>query len=345
MAVTATRASRAPRGSGRGIGAAILPLAAGAAAAWAGGGARLRGGGVAEGQGEPQQAAHPQLPEPSGQQEERRRHIHPELVHKNPKRRDHQRDQQPEQTPAAIAPLAGKSAEPHQQREEQIELLLHPQRPGLGEGIEFGGGAEIIHRQPVQDQVGGAEQRPPADTQHLARIRIHQTEGHRRDQHTEQQGGQQAPDAAAIETEHQIAQAAGGPLGQGTGDHEARDHEEHIHPEVAAGQQAGAQVVHDHRQHRNGPQAIDFGAVRGRGVESGVVFGAAGCVGGPTWALAHGSRALALSPATKGVGGRSVAGSRGAAASRSSISQTGKRLIALRARRELVRSCSLIASQ
>jgi hypothetical protein len=45
------------------------------------------------------------------------------------------------------------------------------------------------------------------------------------------------------------------------GDQEPRDHEEDVHPDIAAGKVGDPGMVEHHWQHRDGAQSVDVGAV------------------------------------------------------------------------------------
>ena len=60
---------------------------------------------------------------------------------------------------------SGKATPRHQEREQQIKLLFHPKRPGVGIGIELGRFGEILNGFPIELNIRNAEERPAPDPQ------------------------------------------------------------------------------------------------------------------------------------------------------------------------------------
>ncbi len=167
-----------------------------------------------------------------------------------------------QQPPAAEERDAGR----HHRRPEEVELLLHGQRPEVQEHRRP---AELVevrlvgeHEVPVGD-VAERRQRGPAQLGDLARVDDHH---HRQDDGHHREEGRQQPPRAADPEPHQVDGPGGAPLGeQQRGDQVAADHEEHVDAEEAARQPGGADVVGDDRGDGEGPQAVDPGHVREAG--------------------------------------------------------------------------------
>ncbi|GEM_PF-6839224 len=202
-----------------------------------------------------------QLPEPRRQQIERRRRRRSRLPARPRQRQHGERRQQPTRPRPALTP-----AQPHeeQQREDQVELLFHTQRPGMQERIEFSAGREVIVLLAGQHDVAQADQRGPAGLVELLiapRAGNKQRRQHEGRHQHHQQRRQQAQHATPVEIEQHRTQRCLGARGQRLADHEAGYHEEQVHTGEAAGQPRRVDVEKDDGQHRQCTQAIDGGVV------------------------------------------------------------------------------------
>ena len=173
--------------------------------------------------------------------------------------------------PARTPTSRRRPAEPgdprrHDRRPEQVELLLHRQRPQVQEHrraaelVEVGlvGEDEV----PVGD-VPERRQGGPAQPRHLAVVEddhVGQDHGHHHEERREQAAGAADPEP------HQVDRAGGAPLGeQQRGDQVAADHQEDVDAQEAAGQPARPDVVGDDRRHGDRPQPVHPGHVRQTG--------------------------------------------------------------------------------
>jgi hypothetical protein len=198
--------------------------------------------------------------------------------HVDQERDDGHRQRQPQDRPA-LAPC-----KPQQQRPEDVELLLDPQRPQVQQRLGLGRGVEVA-RFAEEHQVGeerGTARGLLAELRELARQQHVPAECQRGEQHQHQRG-KDAPDAPRIEVA--VGEIAGREALQKDGrDQETRDHEEDVDADEAAGQQARKGVVRQHRAHRDGAQAVNVRAVlgmhrsRGRAQREGFCGSAAGAV-------------------------------------------------------------------
>ena len=157
-----------------------------------------------------------------------------------------------------------KPEEGEERREEDVELLLDPERPGVEEGQAVGVGAEIVELLP-EEEVGDRERGGGGrlgEGLQLVRGKPGQRQG---DAGEEDEGerGEDAAGAALVEPGEGEA-PLGEVAGEDAGDEEARDDEEDVDAEVAAGEGGHAGMEEDDRQHRHGTEAVDVTTV-GRG--------------------------------------------------------------------------------
>ncbi|MEI9928529.1 MAG: hypothetical protein WDN44_13560 [Sphingomonas sp.] len=146
------------------------------------------------------------------------------------------------------------------QREQQVELLLHAERPGVGEGIicrlrtEIGVGIGCQHdiAEPDESEFGDARDavaQPGVWDEQLRRE-------DRREQHRDQRG-HDPHQPARIEMGRERAEAREALAGERSGDDEPRDHEEDVDPGEPAGQRGWPEMVEDHRDHGDGAEPVD----------------------------------------------------------------------------------------
>jgi hypothetical protein len=153
-----------------------------------------------------------------------------------------------------------------QQGDEQVKLLLDGQRPGVYQGLQLGGGLEIAGLQPEEDVRGKAGRREQAARKSLERVRQEQEAGRRAAGREDDHERREEPaDAPLVESgEREAARRA---LGEDQrGDEVAGDDEEDVDADVTAACERESAVVQEHRDDRDGPQAVDVGAVADRGM-------------------------------------------------------------------------------
>ncbi len=205
--------------------------------------------------GQRRQRAQQQLPGPGRQQEEA---CGGRREHRRHARRQAQGQDRPQ--PEQPAPAALAMDQEEHDRGEDVELLLHRQRPGVQQRLGVGGGGEIARGLPeieIGDEGAGRDQ-ALAEIDQVVRQQDHQAGDRGHQGH----GGIGREDAAdALEIEVGDAELAFGDIGQdAAGDDVAGDDEEDVDPGEAAGQAAQAEVVSQHRQDGHGAQAVDIPA-------------------------------------------------------------------------------------
>ncbi len=146
------------------------------------------------------------------------------------------------------------------QGEDQVELLLDAEAPGVEQRQQVGIGAEIVELLPeeqVRDRERGGDEAAGEIAEREGR-HPGQGEGDAGQQH-HYQGRQDATGAALVEAGDR--EAAGGEVAdQDAADQVAGDHEEDVDAEVAASEGGEAGVEQDHRQHGDRAQAVDLAA-------------------------------------------------------------------------------------
>ena len=168
-----------------------------------------------------------------------------------------------------MAKLATKSCEPGKPGKQQIELFLHPKRPGVGEGIQISREGKIIRGLVVQRKVGQSEQGPDPGIESLARLRVHSHREQGCDRDAQHQCRHEPPHAATIEIKQEVNSSwSRAPL-QRSGDHIARNHKKNIYTEIPRRQDPTINVIDDHGQDGECPQPINLRPIvmaRGRGL-------------------------------------------------------------------------------
>ena len=157
-----------------------------------------------------------------------------------------------------------------QQRPHQEHLALHRQRPhvlqrGRGRGVA----GVVVHGLVRQHPVHDVEQRPPGLGQQLGPPAGREPEEHR-GEHGQQQHrhrAQQPGEGPGPVGRQCQGPAVLDPAGEGAGEQERGEHEEHVHP---AGDLLGPHVEDHHQQHGHPAQTLQVRAVggpRGRAAE------------------------------------------------------------------------------
>jgi len=146
--------------------------------------------------------------------------------------------------------------------EEEVELLFHPQGPGVQQGADLGGVSEVASLDDppevdVGQKQGLGDQRPAQVLEVFRKQDQGGAQGHEGRQ--DHQGRGQPAHAALPEVQEREGPRAVR-LEQQAGDQEAREDEEDVHPDVAA-REAQFGVVEEDGQDRHGPQSVDIGAV------------------------------------------------------------------------------------
>ncbi|MNZ74671.1 hypothetical protein D3C78_931240 [compost metagenome] len=148
-----------------------------------------------------------------------------------------------------------------QQREDDVKLLLHRQRPGVQQGLEIGGDIEIAvlaHEQDVGDEHHLVTHRSP---QFFVILRCQQKPADRqhRNDHREQrrQNPPRTPGPEIDEAELPgLALIPDDRRDQVTG-----NHEKHVHADKAAGKPRNAKVKQHDGDHRHCAQAVDIPSI------------------------------------------------------------------------------------
>ena len=146
-----------------------------------------------------------------------------------------------------------------QQRPDEVELLLHRQRPVvldggrrdvLGEVVDGPVGEPPVHEVEGRGDDVAAGGLPPDPR--------HPQPGHDRGRDEDDGAGrEQALGPPGVEPEQVHRALAVDLLDQLAGDHEAGDHEEHVDPDVAAGEEHQSGVVRQHQEGGHRPQPLD----------------------------------------------------------------------------------------
>ena len=148
-------------------------------------------------------------------------------------------------------------------------MLLHSQRPGVGEQVERCGGGEIIELLGLQHQIAGPHQgrqpRSPGGQLLLGTGGHHQRAQQRCHQHADHQERQEPLHTTRVEVEQEGAQPRLRMPRQRACDHKARDHKKHIHPQEPTLERGVFEMKQDHRQHGDGPHPINVWPVTGSG--------------------------------------------------------------------------------
>ena len=159
----------------------------------------------------------------------------------------------------AAAAAAGDQRE--DQREEDVELLLDPEAPGVQERQPVGGGAEVVEDGPepdVRDREGCGEE---ARRKALELGRGHPGDGEgNAGEEDDGEGGEDAAGAALVEAGDREA-AEGEVAGEDAGDEVAGDDEEDVDPEPAAGEGGETHVEQHDGEDGDGAQAVDLAAI------------------------------------------------------------------------------------
>ena len=150
-----------------------------------------------------------------------------------------------------------------QHRPDEVELLLHRQRPVVLQRGDRPSLGEVVGLDQREADVGGEQRRPPRVGEDLPHPHDRQDQGGDAaggDQH-DRGCGEDAAGATGVEVHQGAAQPGGvGALAcpqQQSGDQEAGDDEEDVDPEVAPGDRVDAEVGDDHEQDRDGAEALD----------------------------------------------------------------------------------------
>ena len=145
-------------------------------------------------------------------------------------------------------------------RDEQVELLLHCQVPGVQDRIGQRR-RERVASQPETEvlEVEGLEDERWREDRAIDRFQQHEAR-QRRHQYRQEERGCQPAEAGRVEVGQR------GPALQkreqvGTRDHVARDHEEDIDAQEARGHESRIGMEQHHQHHRDGAQRVDLGQV------------------------------------------------------------------------------------
>ena len=169
--------------------------------------------------------------------------------------------EQPQPDLGQLAPPAAED-EDHDQRPEQVELLLHRQRPQVAQrGERPGRGVPLADedlvpvaavQQPADEVAAGAPERVALEQRH-----VHGQAGEQQEHGRQQAAGTTQPELAEGDAPGALV------LGdQQQRDQVAADHEEDLDAEEPAAQPLVVGVVDHHADHGQGAQAVEPGQVR-----------------------------------------------------------------------------------
>ncbi len=171
--------------------------------------------------------------------------------------RDRQADAEQPQADLRQAMAGPAQDDDHDQGPEQVELLLHGQRPQVAQRGECAGrGVPLTDvdlvpvaavEQPAEEVAAGAAHRVALEQRHV--------DGDAREH--DDQGRQQAAGATQpelLEVDEPLALVL---TDQQQGDEVAADHEEHLDAEEPAAEPLVVGVVHHHRHDSDGPQTVE----------------------------------------------------------------------------------------
>ena len=168
--------------------------------------------------------------------------------------------------------------EQQERRPHEVELLLDAQRPVVEQGRRREVGLQIVRRLQGEADVGREQRRPDAidrDVRHPNR-REHERRRDQRGDEDQDRGRQNAAAATGVEGRQGDATRRLRLPQQQPGDEEAREDEEHVDADVAAGKPGHRRVVEQHRYHRQPAQPLDVGPERARPVASRPAGGGSG---------------------------------------------------------------------
>ena len=197
-----------------------------------------------------------QLPGAERGQEKRERRVSGVGQHGGGERQQHAGRDQGVQAPRA-KPVAGQ----HEQRTNDVELLLDRERPGVQQRLGFRRRVEVARRQCkkyVRD-VGHGGDHAVGEFLQLDRQQIKIRQHARCQQHGEQRR-KQPHDAALVERGDGEAAVLDLVVDQ-PADQISRDDEKDIDADKAAGHERDAGVIGDDRQNCHSPQSVDIGTI------------------------------------------------------------------------------------
>ncbi len=164
------------------------------------------------------------------------------------------------------SPSSHQHQQQHDERPEQVELLLDGERPEVAEQLRSGG-VEVAglggDREPVVGESRGAENLAPDADEHIAANRERRCTG---GEDYQGEGGEKPARPPGPEGAKSDGTRGGVLSQQQRGDEEAADDEEQVDPEVATGQDAWGEMEEDDDGDRDCPQAIEAAEPRGGGV-------------------------------------------------------------------------------
>jgi hypothetical protein len=167
--------------------------------------------------------------------------------------------------PAAVA--ARLNPEIHEERCQDVELLLDPVRPGVGVGVELGPRRKIrvgvAHQDPVAESEESTFRGTLAQVAEPGRWNEHRRQNRSGNQRNHQRRDD-ARQAARVEFADEPQDRPGAAVHERACHHEARNDEEDVDSDEAAGQQCVVEVIGHHRQDGDGAETVDVGAVGNR---------------------------------------------------------------------------------
>ena len=164
---------------------------------------------------------------------------------------------------AGRGPGPTKPQRPEQQnRKQKIELFFDRQAPGVKQRLELALGIEISALCPEEEirNEGAYRQQTLREVRQIARTEAPDGDREAGDAHEEERR-QNAPGAPLVESDEAEA-AVFIFIEDDRRDQIAADHEENVDPDKASRKSGDASVKEDHRQDRNGSQAVDLRSVR-----------------------------------------------------------------------------------
>ncbi len=147
----------------------------------------------------------------------------------------------------------------HDERPDQVELLLHPQRPGVEQPLRLGGDVEIAGGK-KEEHIAERKCRVEAALRELLVVAGEQQEisepgGHH---DHDQQGWKDASYSTTVELSERQGRAPVELLRNEAGHQKTGNHEKNVHPDEPA-REPDAQVKNNDREDRDAPQPLNVG--------------------------------------------------------------------------------------
>ena len=216
------------------------------------------------------EASECELPHPREGRKVRRRLVRRGLDDREGERGHHRRAEHDGEAPAQRHPHRQTRHDEEDGGIDQVELFFDGERPVVLQDRGRQEGRQVVRARAGEMHVDQEERGPPGIARALRAPQgaEHDIRGHDGDDDDQGGGGDDAPDPPGVEASDRRLGRRGPLSEQDAGDHEARDHEEDVHPHVAPAHARDVGVEQQDERDGDGPQALDVGAepsVLGRG--------------------------------------------------------------------------------